>query len=154
MVCYISCSVSLVFLFSMIYMVLMVDTKTLTQNLVSKLTPEEIDKYMSIVSERKKIYLQGFTLGFLVSMIALFAMKSDSKMSMMAMVCSTVVISYTVMYFYYTLSPKQDLLVVSLNNYDARVAWMNYYKTMKNNYHLSMLLGVFFVGLFSRSLCQ
>lgn len=153
MVCYMTCSISLVFLFSMIYMVLMVDTKGLTRNLLSKLTPGETEKYMLIVSERKRLYLHGFALGFIISMIALYLMKSNTKMTSTVMLCSTVVISYTVMYFYYTLSAKQDLLVVHLDNYEARMAWMEYYKTMKNSYHMSMILGVIFVALFSHSLC-
>lgn len=154
MVCYTTCSVALVVLFSMVYMTVMVDTQSLTNNLQSKLTPEESQKYLSIVDERKKLYLQGFSLGFLVSMVALYLMKSETKMNTMTMVCLTIVISYLVMYFYYTLMPKQDLLVVHLNNPEARMAWMKYYQTMKTNYHVSMLLGVVFVGLFSNGLCQ
>lgn len=154
MVCYTTCSIALVFLFSMVYMVVMVDTQSLTKNLLSKLTPDESKHYMSIVSERKKLYLEGFLFGFLVSMGFLYLMKMETKMTLITMVSITIIISYTVMYFYYNLMPKQDLLVVHLNNPEAREAWMKYYQTMKTNYHLSMVLGIIFVGLFSCGLCK
>lgn len=154
MICYFTSLLSLLFLFSMIYMVVMVDTQSLTKNLLSKLTPEQQTLYKSIVNERKKLYFQGFLLGFLLSMLSLYLMKTSTKLSISLIVSLTICISYVVMYFYYNLMPKQDLLVVHLDNQDAREAWIKYYNTMKINYHLSILLGLIFIGLFSLSLCK
>lgn len=153
MFCLQTCGLAIIFLFSMVYMTVMVDTKALNHNLQSKLTPEENQRYLSIIEERKNLYLQGFSIGFLVSMVVLYYMKSQTNMTTNTMVCLTVVISYLVMYFYYTFSPKQDLLVVHLSSQEARMAWMNYYHTMKTNYHLGMVFGLVFMTLFSHSIC-
>ena len=47
-----------------------------------------------------------------------------------------------------------DLMVVQLDKKDARLAWQEYYTTMKNKYHISMLLGVAFSVLLNAGLCR
>ena len=41
---------------------------------------------------------------------------------------------------------------VQLDKKEARLAWQEYYTTMKNKYHISMLLGVVFVSLLNSKL--
>ena len=154
MVCLRYCSLSLVFLFSMLYMTLTIDKHALTDNLVKHFNNEQIEYYRKVIKERTRIYLTGFGIGLLVSIGVLFSMKKSLKLNSWIMVCTSIAVSYIVMYFYYTLSPKMDLMVVQLDKKEARLAWQEYYTTMKNKYHISMLLGVVFVSLLNKGLCK
>lgn len=154
MVCFRSCSMSLVFLFSMLYMTFTIDKHAMTQNLVKHFNAEQIDYYKRVIKERTVIYLTGFGIGLVSSLALLFAMKNKLKLNPWIITCTSVSLSYIIMYFYYTLSPKMDLMVVQLDNKDARIAWQEYYTTMKNKYHISMLLGFVFVSLLNSGLCR
>ena len=154
MVCLRSCSLSLIFLFSMLYMTLTIDKDAMTQNLVKHFNAEQIDYYKRVIKERTVIYLTGFAIGLAASLVLLFTMKNKLKLNPWIITCTCVSLSYIVMYFYYTLSPKMDLMVVQLDKKEARLAWQEYYTTMKNKYHISMLLGFVFVSLLNSGLCR
>ena len=154
MVCLRSCSLSLVFLFSMLYMTLTIDKGAMTQNLVEHFNAEQVEYYKQVIRERTTIYLTGFAIGLAASLVLLFAMKNKLKLNPWIITCTCVSLSYIVMYFYYTLSPKMDLMVVQLDKKEARLAWQEYYTTMKNKYHISMLLGFVFVSLLNSGLCR
>ena len=154
MVCMRSCSLSLVFLFSMLYMTLTIDKNAMTQNLVKHFNAEQVEYYKQVIKERTTIYLTGFSIGLAASLVLLFAMKNKLKLNPWIITCTCVSLSYIIMYFYYTLSPKMDLMVVQLDKKEARVAWQEYYTTMKNKYHISMLLGFVFVSLLNSGLCR
>jgi hypothetical protein len=154
MVCMRSCSLSLVFLFSMLYMTLTIDKHAMTQNLVKHFNAEQVEYYKRVIKERTTIYLTGFSIGLVASLVLLFAMKNKLKLNPWIITCTCVSLSYIIMYFYYTLSPKMDLMVVQLDKKEARVAWQEYYTTMKNKYHISMLLGFVFVSLLNSGLCR
>ena len=154
MVCLRSCSMSLVFLFSMLYMTLTIDKDAMTQNLTKHFNAEQIEYYKRVIKERTVIYLTGFGIGLVSSLALLFALKNKLKLNPWIITCTCVSLSYIVMYFYYTLSPKMDLMVVQLDKKEARLAWQEYYTTMKNKYHISMLLGFVFVSLLNSGLCR
>ena len=154
MVCLRSCSMSLIFLFSMLYMTFTLDKDAMTQNLVKHFNAEQIDYYKSVIKERTVIYLTGFGIGLVASLALLYALKNKLKLNPWIITCTSVSLSYIVMYFYYTLSPKMDLMVVQLDKKEARLAWQEYYTTMKNKYHISMLLGFVFVSLLNSGLCR
>lgn len=154
MVCLRSCSLSLVFLFSMLYMTLTIDKGAMTQNLVKHFNAEQVEYYKQVIRQRTTIYLTGFAIGLAASLLLLFTMKNKLKLNPWIIICTCVSLSYMVMYFYYTLSPKMDLMVVQLDKKEARLAWQEYYTTMKNKYHISMLLGFVFVSLLNSGLCR
>lgn len=154
MVCLRSCSMSLIFLFSMLYMTLTIDKDAMTENLVKHFNAEQIEYYKRVIKERTVIYLTGFGIGLVSSLALLFALKHKLKLNPWIITCTSVSLSYIIMYFYYTLSPKIDLMVVQLDKKEARLAWQEYYTTMKNKYHISMLLGFVFVSLLNSGLCR
>jgi hypothetical protein len=131
-----------------------IDKDAITQNLTKHFNAEQIDYYKRVIKERTLIYLTGFGIGFLSSLALLFALKHKLKLNPWIITCTSVSLSYIVMYFYYTLSPKIDLMVVQLDKKEARLAWQEYYTTMKNKYHISMLLGFVFVSLLNSGLCR
>jgi len=153
MYCLKSCSLSLVFLFSMLYMTLTIDKDGLTNNLTSHFNEEQVDYYKQVIQQRTRIYLTGFAIGLAVSLVLLFTMKQKLKLTPWVMICTCFSVSYVIMYLYYTLSPKMDLMVVQLDKKEARLAWQKYYNTMKNKYHISLLLGAVFIFLLNYGLC-
>lgn len=155
MVCVRSCAVAIVFLFSMLYMTLTIDKDKMTENLQKHFDETHVEYYKKVVKERTRIYLTGFGIGLVLSLILLFIMKYKmKKISNLVIICTCIAVSYTTMYLYYTLSPKMDLMVVQLDKKEARIAWQNYYNNMKNKYHISMLLGVVFSFLINNGLCK
>ena len=138
----------------MLYMTFTIDKDAMTQKLVQHFNAEQIEYYKRVIKERTIIYLTGFGIGLVASLALLFAMKNKLKLNPWIITCTCVSLSYIVMYFYYTLSPKMDLMVVQLDKKEARLAWQEYYTTMKNKYHISMLLGFVFVSLLNSGLCR
>jgi hypothetical protein len=67
--------------------------------------------------------------------------------------CYLIAMTYIFCYIYYTMTPKSDLLVVYLDDPAAREKWVEVYKYMQYNYHMSMLLGIVFVGLLGYGMC-
>ncbi len=153
MVCYTSCALSGVFLFSMAYLAIKVDKNYLTNDFMKMLTPELQDKYKVIMKERRDLYMKGFIGGFVISLIAWLCIRNTYKISGIQTACFLIAMTYIITYIYYTMAPKSPLFVVYLDDPVMRAKWSEIYSYMKYNYHMSMLLGIVFVGLFGYGLC-
>jgi len=134
------CGIAIVFLVGMIYMTFAIDKCAITKNFVNSLSEAQAEKYKSIIAERRHIYLSGYLFGLALSAIIIVGMmKSITKFQML---CLTGSITFLTVYFYYILSPKQDLMVVYLNDRSQRYEWQKIYKKMQFNYHVGLLLGI------------
>jgi len=153
MVCYTTCGVAGVFLFSMVYMTFAVDKNYVKDDLMKMLTPELQEKYRHILKERRDIYLTGFVGGLIISLGTWMYLKNNYKMEGFHSACYLIAMTYIFCYIYYTMTPKSDLLVVYLDDPAAREKWVEVYKYMQYNYHMSMLLGIVFVGLLGYGMC-
>ncbi len=153
MVCYTACAVSGVFLFSMAYFALSVDKNYIKNNLMNMLTPELQEKYKATMKERRDIYLKGFIGGFVISLLTWLYIRNTYKLSGIQSGCFLIAMTYIITYLYYTMAPKSPLFVVYLDDPKARSKWAEVYNYMKYNYHMSMLLGIVFVGLFGYGMC-
>jgi hypothetical protein len=117
-----------------------IDKCALTRNFTKSLSDSQLERYKLIVSERRNIYLSGYLLGLALSAIVIVGfMNSLNKMQM---ICLTGSITFLTSYFYYILSPKQDLMVLYLDNRSQRYEWQKIYKKMQFNYHVGLLLGI------------
>lgn len=139
MYCYKSCLASVVILVSMLYMLFIDKTNTL----VNVLTPEQLVIYKKIVKERRNHMLMGYLLGLILSVGVVLTVKNKHLQ-----VCYSVLITYVTAYFYYTLVPKTDYMILHLTA-DQHDEWLAVYLKMKNHYHTSLLLGILFVALAS-----
>jgi hypothetical protein len=151
MVCTTSCIIAGAFVISSIFVSLRVDKSTLKDPLFQLLTNENKQRYVSIANERKNIYLKGFGLGFVISLLALFILNNNKmfKVNKLVNICFVLATSFSVNYFFYILHPKSDYMVLHLKDDDEKQAWLNIYKTMQFNYHLGFalgLVGMIFVG--------
>ena len=135
--CVFSCTLAAVFIFSMMYMLIMVDKSS---ELVKVLDPTQMEIYKKIVVERRNLMIFGYIIGLILSAVMTLYVNKRSLQ-----VCYAIIITYMTSYFYYTLMPKSDYMLLHLNS-DQNEAWLSVYLKMKNNYHLSFLLGMLFVG--------
>lgn len=134
------CGVAVVFIIAMVYMAFSVDKSSVSKNFTNTLNEYQLVKYKSIISERRGIYFTGYLLGLLISAITVFIM--FQKLKTLDILCITGAITFLTSYFYYILSPKQDLIVLQLENKKQREEWAKVYKTMQFNYHIGLLLGI------------
>ena len=137
--CWTSCTLAFIVLVSMIYMLFVVDKSS---ELTSVLNEEQLARYKNIAHERRNHMIVGYILGLLLSIVAVLSVKDK-----VYQVCYAITITYFVSYFYYTLVPKSDYMLIHLETEEKRRAWLSVYLKMKNNYHLSFILGIVFVAL-------
>jgi len=155
MVCPTSCIIAGAFIISSIFVCLRVDKKTLKDPLFQLLSPENKQRYINIADERKNIYLKGFGLGFVISIIALIVLNNNKmfKVTKLTNICFVLAVSYCVNYFFYILHPKSDYMVLHLKNSEEKKAWLDIYKTMQFNYHLGFALGLVGMIFIGNSFC-
>jgi hypothetical protein len=143
------CAIAIVFFIGMIYMSFAIDKCVLTRKFEKSLTESQLERYKLIVSERRNIYLSGYLLGLSLSAIVIIGM--INTLNKIQMVCITGSITFLTSYFYYILSPKQDLMVLYLDNRHQRYEWQKIYKKMQFNYHVGLLLGIIAAVLITMS---
>lgn len=145
MLCGITCSVSLMFLIANLYVTFTADKTKQKQEFYNTLSEDKIEKYESIIGERRGIYLKGYGLGLILAFISLFLYQKigwNDKRKGLNKICFIGGITLLVNYFYYMLSPKTDYMILHLNDENQRKAWLNINKTMQFNYHIGLLLGI------------
>ena len=154
MICKTSCLIASIFIVSMIYKIFFYDEKILN-SFNDVLDNKQKEIYIKIINERRRIYLNGFGLGFLLSLIFIFLKaKQNIKIQKIPFVCITIIITYLITYFYYILTPKTTYMLEHLNNQNQVNAWLNVYKKMQFNFHFGLLLGLIGVGFLSISVCK
>lgn len=145
-----NCSVALIFIIAMVYMMFAVDKNEIKSTLMNVLNEEEKEKYQSLINERRNIYLLGYGVGVVLSLLLIYFRKMlKLKINKNSMICFILSISFLTTYFFYILYPKKDYMVRYLDDSKKREAWLSVYKTMQWNYHFGLvlgLLGVFFLG--------
>jgi hypothetical protein len=143
MLCGITCSIGLMFLIANLYVTFTADKSKQKKEFYYTLSKDKIEKYESIINERRVIYLKGYGLGLILAFIFLFLYKNflgnDKGLNK---VCFIGGITLLVNYFYYMLSPKTDYMILHLDEEEQREKWLNIYKTMQFKYHIGLLLGI------------
>ena len=129
------------FVGSKILMMASDEKKELHDNFVKTLTKKQQNVYANIKKERLSIYLQGMSIGLILGV--LYLMNSDTfKTSDFSDICMFVVISSSVSYGYYTLTPKSTYMLQHIDTPEQINAWLEIYKTYKFKYTLGFTIGV------------
>ena len=154
MICKTSCLIASIFIVSMIYKIFFHDI-TVLNSFNDVLDNKQREIYVKIINERRRIYLNGFGLGFILSLIFIF-LKANQNVNIQKIpfICITIIITYLTTYFYYTLTPKSKYMLEYLNNQNQVKQWLKVYKKMQFNFHFGLLLGLIGVGLLSLSVCK
>lgn len=132
-----------------------VDKQVITSPFIQSLggADSELGKqYMYRIKQRRTLYVQGLSIGLLLSLGYIYA-SPLGKQSSIHSACIVASITFLTLYFYYMLSPKLPLMVLQLNTDEQRTHWASIYKTMQWNYHLGLLLGVLGVAIGGYTLC-
>ena len=127
------------------YMLANYDKGNLIQNLISKLNDKEKAIYKQIKIERFKIYSMGSFYGLCLLIIYLFLTRQNDNMLINVLIA--IIIWSMTTYLYYTLSKKSDYMIKYLDTQEEREAWLEIYKTMKNNCHGGFVLGIIIASL-------
>lgn len=101
-------------------------------------------RYEKITEERRRISYQGYSLGFLLSLVILYFRR---KMNTISLVCTVMATCFLTNYFYYMLSPKSDWMLNHTTNQDQVRTWLVMYRAMSFNYHLGIVFGILAVGM-------
>lgn len=144
MVCQISFFISIIFLVSMIYFTFETSRNKTIKNYKKQLPSDLQEIYEKITSERLKIYYQGYLLGLILSLIIIiynYKIKQE-KLPLFSMICIVVSTSFVTNYFYYTLHPKTDWMLNHITDPEQIKAWLSMYTSMKQYYHMGLLLGI------------
>jgi len=149
MVCGITCSIGVMFLIANLYVTFSADKINQKKDFYNTLSKDKIEKYESIIKERREIYLKGYGLGLFLAFILLFLYENmsggggnNNNKKGINKVCFVGGITLLVNYFYYMLSPKTDYMILHLNEEKQRKEWLNINKTMQFKYHIGLLLGI------------
>ena len=160
MVCSISCSISAVFIIGMIYFYNAADKSTTVKQYRQQLSTQQKAVYDKIAAERLKISMQGYGLGFLLSLfIIYYNYQKTHKLRSSVTVCIVLATSFLTNYFYYILSPKTDWMLNHIEGSEAQVkqqtqAWLQMYRTMQFYYHAGLVLGILGIGIFAYAFCR
>jgi hypothetical protein len=148
--CYLSCSISAVFLIAMVYMTFLTAKNETIQQYRDSLPTNLIDTYDEIVIERTKIYYTGYGLGLCLALVIIlynnYVLKE--RMTPRNLVCIIISSAFLVNYFYYILTPKTKWMLDEITNPDDVKAWLEMYKSMNKYYHGGLALGLVSVGIF------
>lgn len=149
--CKISCTISAIFIISMIYFFNATSRTESAKEFESTLTPELKQVYNDVVDERKTIYFTGYVLGFIFAFIFILynVYFNNQKLSNIPIVCISTSIAFITNFFYYILSPKKKWLLENMTKPEQTKAWLKYYKSQQYHYYFGFALGIFAVAIFA-----
>lgn len=147
MVCLNSCLISASLYAGILYVQL--SGSTSVQKLTKLFSKEQLTRYHDIALERREIYIKGLILGAVIGIVLLFLVDGTPYSQGCIFSLSMGVVSY----LYYTLSPKQPLMIAHLQK-DQIPAWMEVRKEMSMKYHIGTLLGAGAAFLLGQGLCK
>jgi len=153
MPCSFTCLLATVFIISMIVFENAVQSNNVVQQYRAQLPSKLQILYDKIAAERSRIYYYGYILGFILSLVVIinnyYGGLNRYKLTNSSLVCLVVVISFTVNYFYYILSPKTDWMLNHIHSPEQTKAWLTMYREMQKYYHIGLVFGIVAVGLFA-----
>ncbi len=146
MSCYVSCTLAIAFLVASFFVMFNTEKNPIMQEYVRGLNEEQRKKYIEINMQRRNLYLCGFTIGFILSMVLLYFFRS--KLNRWGSICMVAAVTFTFSYFYYILMPKKDYMLQYLKDKEDITNWWKVYRVMQYHYHLGFVLGLLAVIFF------
>ncbi len=140
MKCYVSCFLAVGLLIASLATMFNTEKTPIMKDYISKLNEKQREKYLEIATERRNIYLGGFTIGFILALIYLYI--NGDKGGKWLNICIVGAITFVFSYFYYILYPKKDNMIKYLDEEEDREAWWRVYQVMQKYYHIGFIIGV------------
>ncbi len=154
-ICKISCSISIIFLIAMFYVMFAVDKSEICRDFEETLSDEQFRHYKEVVRKRRNIYFTGFLFGIVLSFLFIFytTYENSVELEKMNVLCIVGSVTFVTSYIYYILCPKPELTIISLDDRDQRELWVKVYRKMQFHYHLGFFLGILSVLALSNAFC-
>jgi hypothetical protein len=150
MICNISCVISIIFIIANLYFNYSVYDNKVMDKYEKTLNEKQLIVYKKIVQERLTISIYGYIIGLILSIFIIIINYKYYKINKKIIICLVGSITFIVHYFYYTLSPKSDWMLLHIEK-EQNKDWLNMYNTMKKNYHFSFVVGIISVMLLANS---
>tara|TARA_Y100001970_G_C14242497_1_gene865797 strand:+ start:1889 stop:2368 length:480 start_codon:yes stop_codon:yes gene_type:complete len=149
---------ALIFILADIYLLVTMNKKNITNPFINSLDVEKKQRYENIVEERTLIYIKSIFIGLLISIVYFMILPKGNilkprNMSKISVASISLVILYLTTYFTYTLYPKTDYMVLHLETENQKLEWVNVYKQMQFQYHLSFIVGFIGVSILYYGIC-
>lgn len=119
----------------------------------NSLDEKQLEAYKKIISERRRIYILGYILGVLISIIVILVNYFLLKKDKLSILCLAVVISTLTTYFFYILYPKSKYILEVIETKEQVNNWLKIYKSMQFRFHISFFLGIIGTALCHYSFC-
>jgi hypothetical protein len=149
MVCSISCSIAFIFIVGMIYFYNATGNNATVIQYKQQLNRHQREAYDQIAKERLHISMQGYVLGFILSLLIIYFNYEKKNLKPASVVCLVLATSFLTNYFYYMLSPKSDWMLNHVESQEQTQAWLYMYRTMQYYYHAGLVLGILGLGVFA-----
>jgi len=151
--CSTSCLIALVFIISKLYMCFTIDHSKLKRPFLKVLNKKQIIIYQQIISERLNIYLKGYCLGFLLSLIIISYNRFglSSKLSRTPLLCTVASTTFITSILFYLIHPKSTYMLQHLNNQTQIDQWLKIYRTMQLRFYLGLAFGIIAVLFLANS---
>lgn len=137
------CAIGIAFIIGMLFISLNCNLKKESQDFYQTLDQSQQQVYDSIISERKRIFIYSTIAGLIGGIVSVFVYRNYTKKPLAEFqACLFLAVAFTIQYFWYVLSPKQDLLVGKLEPGKQVEDWIDLYKSYQRTYHWGLLIGL------------
>lgn len=142
MACLITCSIAVAFIVAAIYMFYVsYSSKPEVYEFERTLNRNQRYIYQQIVKERLKIYSIATIAGAILGVLYVIFMRKNASTTL-SLVCSFVVIFFTVQILIYMIYPKSTYMLDHINTNEQAKAWMQVYNQMMKSYFIGFVLGL------------
>jgi hypothetical protein len=153
MVCGTTCLLGAAFVGSMLFCMGTTKNAGVFKKFEGLLDANQLNNYKAIANERLNIYLQGFFIGLVLAVLSLNFVRQLKKMPTGNKVCLFIVIALGFNYLYYSLYPKSQYMLESLNTPEQVKAWLSIYRHMQMRVKMGVVLGLVGYLLLAYGLC-
>ncbi len=149
--CVITCLLASGFMGSMIYSFFSVNKTKIMNDFNNLLNIEQRNIYNKIKEERLRLYVEGYLIGLIVSLLIVFKLDSIGRYERL---CLFVVIAIGINIVYYLSYPKSDYMLKHLETKEQNKAWLTIYRTMRNRYLFGFIMGVMAYIILGLNFCK
>ena len=149
--------ISLIFILADVVFIYNTYSSSVKSNFYQSLDVGKKAIYDNIVQERTIIYIKSIFIALVSAMTYMYLIPKGNflkprNMTKSSIIAISIIIFYMISYKIYILHPKTDYMMLHLDNESEKLAWLDVYRNMQFNFHMSFVLGfigvcILFIGL-------
>jgi len=149
-----TCAIGVIFIIAMFVTAFSCRVRKENKEFINSLTNEQLRKYENIKAQRWNIFINASIAGMLFGVIGVFVYTQNYRSNPLTAACLFTSIAFTVQYFWYILSPKDDWMITTLNTEFQRKEWKDTYQAYQRAYHAGLIFGIIGYFIYGYSLNQ